>query len=130
MAVLSYDDMRRAAHEALAGLQGALSEVRGALHSMRAESARLSDAHHNRGAMTERSLGDLQQMLQRIETQLQVAASVAINIQQLQQTQYQFHQRLGNIEQLSSVMSTYLTEIHRHVSSLRQERLANGAGSR
>lgn len=112
MADVRYEDIRRAAEEAVRGLESAVGDVRGIVQGIIGHTGSIGDVQTR--------ATDLQQALQRVESQLHLTSEMVGQLRQIAQGQAQLHARLDSIEDTTNTIHASIAEIHDHLSALRQ----------
>lgn len=119
MAELSYEDVRRAAQNAVNNLQNAIGDIRTNLQYTRNDIVRLNPQDfQSRLLNLQRALDNLLQYMQRIDVYLQNNQNVATGVQQTQQLVLRVEQRLVNTEHIAAETARYLEVIHQQVVQL------------
>ncbi|HSW81336.1 MAG TPA: hypothetical protein VLG40_02990 [Candidatus Saccharimonas sp.] len=119
MAELSYDDVRRAAEQALNNLQSAMNEVRMNVQNNRNDMLRLNPQDMQAKMVTmQRALDNMLQYMQRFDMYLQNAQNSTMSTQQLQQLILRVEQRLVNTEHIVAETTQYLEVIHSQIVQL------------
>lgn len=119
MAELSFDDVRRAAQNAVANLQTAIGDIRNNLQYTRNDISRLNPNDFQYRLMNvQRSLDNLMQYMQRLDVYLQNNQNLALSLQQTQQLVLRVEQRLINTEHIAAETTKYLEIVHQQMVQL------------
>lgn len=122
--ILTYADVRAAAHEAVNSLQGALRDLTHSLSDLRAmvqgvknDTAHIGEVHAHASSASRNTMA-FQPLMQRLESQLQHVQTVSSQVNQLATSHSDLHMRVQNIEQLVAAMGTYLTSLQTQVGAI------------
>lgn len=119
MADLSFDDVRRAAENAVNNLQNAVNDIRTNVQYNRNDLQRLNpNDFQSRMLNLQRALDNLLQYLQRIDVYLQNNQNSAVLHQQTNQVVQRLEQRLVNTEHIAAETNKYLEVIHQQMVQL------------
>ena len=122
MAELSYDDVRRAAEQALNNLQSAMNEVRMNVQNNRNDMLRLNPQDMQaKMVIMQRALDNMLQYMQRFDLYLQNNQNSTMSTQQLQQLILRVEQRLVNTEHIVAETTQYLEVIHSQIVQLTEQ---------